>query len=213
MAPTSLSPAPTSSPAVNTLARMTLVNLSLTEIPHAMPQPCSKSLCFPFTPGTLFKEPNICKNIPHLERGWTEPMYIKCHAFGDQYRATDTVIPGSRKLKLVFVLDKHDEKKELEVFNFTGAGGVALSMYNTDESIHAFAEASMNTAYQKRWLLYLSTKNTVLKKYDGGKSMKLNGNLNLMLQGYGFGSLGLLTSVLVTMTTITGSIREVVKPA
>ncbi|KAF3966709.1 hypothetical protein CMV_009214 [Castanea mollissima] len=156
-------------------------------------------------------------------------------------------IPGSRKLKLVFVLDKHDEKKELEVFNFTGAGGVALSRYNTDESIHAFAESSMNTAYQKRWLLYLSTKNTVLKKYDGcflscefhedsrtyfWKFMKLNGNLSLMLQGYGmntitdnmftiktlaigtgFGSLGLLTSVLVTMTTIIGSIREVVKPA
>nr|POE98214.1 isocitrate dehydrogenase [nadp] [Quercus suber] len=65
------------------------------------------------------------------------------------------------------VLDKHDEKKELEVFNFTGAGGVALSMYNTDEFIHAFSEASMNTAYQKRWLLYPSTKNTILKKYDG----------------------------------------------
>uniref|UniRef100_A0A7N2LTA3 Uncharacterized protein n=1 Tax=Quercus lobata TaxID=97700 RepID=A0A7N2LTA3_QUELO len=180
-------------------------------------------------------------------------MYIKCHGFGDHYRTNDTVIPGSRKLKLVFVLDKHDEKKELEVFNFTGAGGVALSMDNTDESIHAFTEASMNTAYQKRWLLYLSTKNTILKKYDGSflscefhedsriyfrKFMKLNGNLNLILQGYVYDknschwyriwiswagdiSAGVCLDGKTikpeaahgTVTTIAGSIREVVKPA
>ncbi|XP_066361535.1 isocitrate dehydrogenase [NADP]-like [Miscanthus floridulus] len=87
------------------------------------------------------------------------------HAFGDQYRATDAVIKGPGKLKLVF--EGKEEQVELEVFNFTGAGGVALSMYNTDESIHAFAEASMATAYEKKWPLYLSTKNTILKKYDG----------------------------------------------
>ncbi|PIN18497.1 Isocitrate dehydrogenase (NADP(+)) [Handroanthus impetiginosus] len=88
------------------------------------------------------------------------------HAFGDQYRATDTVIKGSGKLKLVFLPEGKDEKTELEVFNFSGDGGVALSMYNTDQSIRAFAEASTTTTYQKKWTLYLSTKNTILKKYD-----------------------------------------------
>ncbi|XP_057949806.1 isocitrate dehydrogenase [NADP]-like isoform X1 [Malania oleifera] len=117
--------------------------------------------------GTVFREPIICKNIPRLVSGWTKPICIGRHAFGDQYRATDTVIHGPGNLKLLFVPDGHKEKIELEVFNFTGAGGIALSMYNTDESIHAFAEASMNTAYQKKWPLYLSTKNTILKKYDG----------------------------------------------
>ncbi|KAM3222916.1 hypothetical protein P3L10_022186 [Capsicum annuum] len=89
------------------------------------------------------------------------------HAFGDQYRATDTVIQGAGKLKLVFVPEGTDQKIEFEVCNFTGAGGVALSMYNTDESIRSFTEASMNMAYQKKWPLYLSTKNTILEKYDG----------------------------------------------
>ncbi|KAL1814177.1 hypothetical protein DCAR_0626592 [Daucus carota subsp. sativus] len=117
--------------------------------------------------GTVFREPIICKNIPRLVQGWNKPICIGRHAFGDQYRATDLVVQGPGKLKMVFVPDGQSEKTELEVFNFTGAGGVALSMYNTDESIHAFAEASMNTAYQKRWPLYLSTKNTILKKYDG----------------------------------------------
>uniref|UniRef100_A0A0E0JGC7 Isocitrate dehydrogenase [NADP] n=1 Tax=Oryza punctata TaxID=4537 RepID=A0A0E0JGC7_ORYPU len=115
--------------------------------------------------GTVFREPIICKNIPRLVPGWTKPICIGRHAFGDQYRATDTIIKGPGKLKLVF--DGREEQIELDVFNFTGAGGVALSMYNTDESIWAFAEASMNMAYQKRWPLYLSTKNTILKKYDG----------------------------------------------
>ncbi|CAL5321809.1 unnamed protein product [Camellia sinensis] len=115
--------------------------------------------------GTVFREPIICRNIPRL--GWTKPICIGRHAFGDQYRATDAVIEGAGKLKMVFVPDGQGEKTELEVFNFTGAGGVALSMYNSDESIRAFAEASMNTAYQKRWPLYLSTKNTILKNYDG----------------------------------------------
>lgn len=117
--------------------------------------------------GTVFREPILCKNIPRLVPGWTKPICIGRHAFGDQYRATDLVIQGAGKLKMVFEPTTADESIELEVFNFTGSGGVALSMYNTDESIHAFAEASMNTAYQKQWPLYLSTKNTILKKYDG----------------------------------------------
>uniref|UniRef100_A0A6V7QK11 Isocitrate dehydrogenase [NADP] n=1 Tax=Ananas comosus var. bracteatus TaxID=296719 RepID=A0A6V7QK11_ANACO len=115
--------------------------------------------------GTVFREPIICKNIPRLVPGWKMPICIGRHAFGDQYRATDTVIKGPGKLKLVF--EGKEEQVELEVFNFKGAGGVALAMYNTDESIRAFAESSMNMAYQKRWPLYLSTKNTILKNYDG----------------------------------------------
>ncbi|CAN1748904.1 Isocitrate dehydrogenase [NADP] [Linum perenne] len=117
--------------------------------------------------GTVFREPIICKNVPRLVPGWTKPICIGRHAFGDQYRATDLVVAEPGKLKMVFVPDGHNKTTELEVFKFTGAGGVGLSMYNTDESIRAFAEASMNTAYQKRWPLYLSTKNTILKKYDG----------------------------------------------
>ncbi|KAL6228051.1 hypothetical protein ACLB2K_002005 [Fragaria x ananassa] len=96
---------------------------------------------------------------------WTKAICIGRHAFGDQYRAGDLVIKGPGKLKLLF--DGKDEKTELEVYNFTGEGGVALATCNIDESIHAFAEASMTTAYEKKWPLYLSTKNTVLKKYDG----------------------------------------------
>ncbi|KAK4369741.1 hypothetical protein RND71_009216 [Anisodus tanguticus] len=117
--------------------------------------------------GTVFREPILCKNIPRLVPGWSKPICIGRHAFGDQYRATDTVIQGAGKLKLVFVPEGTDEKTEFEVYNFTGAGGVALSMYNTAEFIRSFAEASMNMAYQKKWPLYISTKNTVLKKYDG----------------------------------------------
>ncbi|KAK8490568.1 hypothetical protein V6N13_031738 [Hibiscus sabdariffa] len=117
--------------------------------------------------GTVFREPIICKNVPRLVPSWTKPICIGRHAFGDQYRATDLVVQEPGKLMLVFVPDTSGEKKELEVFNFKGAGGVALSMYNTDESIRAFAESSMNTAYQKKWPLYLSTKNTILKSYDG----------------------------------------------
>lgn len=117
--------------------------------------------------GTVFREPIICKNIPRLVSGWTKPICVGRHAFGDQYRATDAVIQGPGKLKLVFVPEGLNQKTEWEVYSFTGAGGVALSMYNTDESIRSFAEASMNTAYQKKWPLYLSTKNTILKNYDG----------------------------------------------
>ncbi|BBH01395.1 isocitrate dehydrogenase [Prunus dulcis] len=134
----------------------------------------------------MWRSPN--GTIRNILNGWTKPICIGRHAFGDQYRATDAIIEGPGKLKMVFVPDGPNEKTEWEVYNFTGAGGIALSMYNTDEvqtcpyknsgnlvtgvsqslkSIRAFAEASMNTAYQKKWPLYLSTKNTILKKYDG----------------------------------------------
>lgn len=116
--------------------------------------------------GTVFREPIICKNIPKLVPGWTQPVCIGRHAFGDQYKATDAVIKGKGKLKLVFVPEGGKET-EWDVYDFEGAGGVAIAMYNTDESIRAFAESSMTMAYEKKWPLYLSTKNTILKKYDG----------------------------------------------
>ncbi|CAM6086135.1 unnamed protein product [Calypogeia fissa] len=116
--------------------------------------------------GTVFREPILCKNIPRLISGWTIPICIGRHAFGDQYRATDLVINGSGKLRLVFVPES-GETTDLEVFQFKGEGGVGLAMYNTDESIRAFAKSSMTMALSKGWPLYLSTKNTILKKYDG----------------------------------------------
>ncbi|XP_021721756.1 isocitrate dehydrogenase [NADP]-like [Chenopodium quinoa] len=118
--------------------------------------------------GTVFREPIICKNIPKLVPGWTKPICIGRHAFGDQYRASEQIIRGAGTLKMVFVPDGEGDKTELEVYHFKHPGGVAMSMYNTDEVVlRAFAEASMNTAFQKNWPLYLSTKNTILKKYDG----------------------------------------------
>jgi isocitrate dehydrogenase len=107
----------------------------------------------------------LCKNVPRILSGWKKPICIGRHAFGDQYRATDTIINGPGKLKMVFVPDGA-EPVELNVYNFKGPG-VALSMYNVDESIRAFAESSMAMALSKKWPLYLSTKNTILKKYDG----------------------------------------------
>ncbi|KAM1122906.1 hypothetical protein FF1_004356 [Malus domestica] len=95
----------------------------------------------------LFLENLFCRNVPRLVPGWTMPICIGRHAFGVQYQATDAIIEGPGKLKLVFVPDGSYEKTECEVYKFTGAGGIALSMYKTDESICAFAEASMNTAY------------------------------------------------------------------
>ncbi|XP_022774398.1 isocitrate dehydrogenase [NADP], chloroplastic/mitochondrial isoform X2 [Durio zibethinus] len=116
--------------------------------------------------GTVFREPILCTNIPRIVPGWKKPICIGRHAFGDQYRATDTVITGPGKLKMVFVPEGTDKPMELDVYNFKGPG-VALAMYNVDESIRAFAESSMSLAFSKKWPLYLSTKNTILKKYDG----------------------------------------------
>ncbi|PAN39014.1 hypothetical protein PAHAL_7G214000 [Panicum hallii] len=115
--------------------------------------------------GTVFREPILCKNIPRILSGWKKPICIGRHAFGDQYKATDMIIDGPGKLKMVFVAEGA-EAVELDVYDFKGPG-VALSMYNVDESIRAFAESSMAMALSKKWPLYLSTKNTILKKYDG----------------------------------------------
>ena len=115
--------------------------------------------------GVIFREPIICKNVPRLVPGWTQPIIIGRHAYGDQYRATDFKVPGKGKLMLTFVGD--DGKKiEREVFNFPGAG-VAMAMYNLDQSITDFARASMNYALNRGYPLYLSTKNTIVKVYDG----------------------------------------------
>ena len=192
--------------------------------------------------GTVFREPIIMKNVPRLVPGWTQPICIGRHAFGDQYKATDTVIKGKGTLKMSFI-PENGETKEWTVYNFEGDGGVAMSMYNTDESIYGFAHSCMNQALTKSWPLYLSTKNTILKAYDGrfkdifqevfeehyadkfaaagityehrliddmvAAAMKWNGGFVWACKNYdgdvqsdtvaqGFGSLGLMTSVLVT---------------
>ncbi len=116
--------------------------------------------------GTVFREPIICKNIPRLVPGWNKPINIGRHAFGDQYRATDTVIKGKGKLTMTFTPENGDEAKTWEVYNFEG-DGVALSMYNTDDSIYGFARSCFNQAIQRKWNLYFSSKNTILKAYDG----------------------------------------------
>jgi len=116
--------------------------------------------------GTVFREPIICKNVPRLVPGWTKPINIGRHAFGDQYRATDAVIKGKGKLTMSFTPEDGGETKTWEVYNFEG-DGVALSMYNTDESIYGFARSCMNQAIQRKWNLYFSSKNTILKAYDG----------------------------------------------
>ena len=117
--------------------------------------------------GTVFREPIIMSNVPRLVPGWTKPICIGRHAFGDQYKATDTVIKGKGKLMMSFIPEDGSEAKEWEVFEFEGDGGVAMSMYNTDESIYGFARSCMNRALDKGWPLYMSTKNTILKAYDG----------------------------------------------
>jgi isocitrate dehydrogenase len=191
--------------------------------------------------GTVFREPIIIKNIPRLVPGWTQPIVIGRHAFGDQYRATDTVIKGKGKLKMSFT-GEDGKTQEWEVYNFNG-NGVALCMYNTEESIRGFAQSCFNMALVKGWPLYLSTKNTILKKYDGqfkdifneiyekdykkkfeakgivyehrliddmvAACMKWSGGFVWACKNYdgdvqsdtvaqGFGSLGLMTSVLLT---------------
>jgi isocitrate dehydrogenase len=116
--------------------------------------------------GTIFREPIVCRNVPRLVPGWTQPIVIGRHAFGDQYRATDFVVPGKGKLTISFEPRDGGTPIHHEVFDFP-AGGVALAMYNLDESIREFARASMNYALMRGWPLYLSTKNTILKAYDG----------------------------------------------
>jgi isocitrate dehydrogenase len=191
--------------------------------------------------GTVFREPIVCSNVPRLVPNWTAPICIGRHAFGDQYRATDFLTKGKGKLTIKFE-GEDGQVIEHEVYNFKG-DGVALAMYNTDESIRGFARSCFNQAIAKKWPLYLSTKNTILKKYDGrfkdifqeiyeqefkatmvsvgityehrliddmvASALKWNGNFVWACKNYdgdvqsdtvaqGFGSLGLMTSVLVT---------------
>jgi isocitrate dehydrogenase len=191
--------------------------------------------------GTVFREPIIMSNVPRYVQGWTKPIIIGRHAFGDQYKATDTVIKGKGTLRMTFT-NEAGETKSWEVFNFEG-DGVAMAMYNTDESIYGFARSSFQMALEKKWPLYLSTKNTILKAYDGrfkdifqevyekefkakldevgvtyehrliddmvASCMKWNGGFVWACKNYdgdvqsdtiaqGFGSLGLMSSVLIT---------------
>ncbi|OFX07718.1 MAG: isocitrate dehydrogenase [Alphaproteobacteria bacterium RIFOXYD12_FULL_60_8] len=187
--------------------------------------------------GTVFREPIICRNVPRLVPGWTKPIVIGRHAFGDQYKATDFTVPGKGKLTIKF--EGADGKViEKEVFNFPGPG-VAMAMYNLDESIIGFARACMNYGMERGWPVYLSTKNTILKAYDGrfkdlfqkvyedefktrglhyehrliddmvASALKWDGAFVWACKNYdgdvqsdtvaqGFGSLGLMTSVLMT---------------
>ena len=192
--------------------------------------------------GTVFREPIICQNVPRLVPGWTQPIVIGRHAFGDQYRATDFLVPGKGKLTMRFEPEDGGEAQEYEIFQFPGAG-VAMGMYNLDESIRDFARACMNYGLMRGWPVYLSTKNTILKAYDGrfkdlfeeifdaefkdkfaqagityehrliddmvACAMKWNGAFVWACKNYdgdvqsdtvaqGFGSLGLMTSVLMT---------------
>jgi len=192
--------------------------------------------------GVVFREPIICKNVPRLVPGWTKPIIIGRHAFGDQYRATDFVVPGPGKLKLSWSSADGKETKEFDVFDFPG-GGVAMGMYNLDDSIRDFAHASLNYGLMRGYSVYLSTKNTILKAYDGrfkdlfqeiyeaefktkfeeakityehrliddmvAAALKWSGGFVWACKNYdgdvqsdtvaqGFGSLGLMTSVLMT---------------
>ena len=116
--------------------------------------------------GTVFREPIICKNIPKLVPSWTDPVIIGRHAFGDQYRATDFKVPGKGKLEIKWTSEDGGDEKKYEVFNFPGPG-IALSMYNLDKSIEDFARSCFNYGLIKKWPVYFSTKNTILKIYDG----------------------------------------------
>jgi len=117
--------------------------------------------------GTVFREAIICENIPRLVKPWTKPIIIGRHAYGDQYKATDFVVPGDGKLEISFTPKDGSEPMKYTVFEFEGTGGVALAMYNTDASIRDFAHSSMKLALDRKYPLYMSTKNTILKKYDG----------------------------------------------
>jgi isocitrate dehydrogenase len=117
--------------------------------------------------GVIFREPIVIANVPRLVPGWTKPIVIGRHAFGDQYRATDTRIPGAGKLVLSFTPDDGGEPMELDVFDFPDGGGVALAMYNLDASIRDFARASFRYGLERGFPVYMSTKNTILKTYDG----------------------------------------------
>src|SRR5512141_2704539 len=192
--------------------------------------------------GTIFREPIICKNVPRLVPGWTKPIVIGRHAFGDQYKATDFVVPGAGTLTMTFTPKDGGKVIEHKVFDFPG-GGVALGMYNLDGSIIGFARSSFNYGLNRGWPVYLSTKNTILKKYDGrfkdlfqkvfdeefkakfdaakityehrliddmvASALKWEGGFVWACKNYdgdvqsdtvaqGFGSLGLMTSVLLT---------------
>ena len=116
--------------------------------------------------GTVFREPIVCKNIPKLVPSWTDPVIIGRHAFGDQYRATDFKVPGKGKMEIKWTAEDGSEEIKYEVFNFPGPG-VALSMYNLDKSIEDFARSCFGYGLIKGWPVYLSTKNTILKQYDG----------------------------------------------
>jgi len=192
--------------------------------------------------GTIFREPIVVQNVPRLIPQWTAPIVIGRHAFGDQYRATDIVVDRPGKLTMTFIPDDGSGEQIHDVYHFDGAG-VALSMYNTEASIRGFAHSCFKMALSKKWPLYLSTKNTILKKYDGffkdifeeifisdyqqqfkeagiiyehrliddmvASALKWNGNFIWACKNYdgdvqsdtvaqGFGSLGLMTSVLMT---------------
>ena len=116
--------------------------------------------------GTVFREPIICKNIPKLVPSWTDPLIIGRHAFGDQYRATDFLVPGKGKLEIKWTSEDGKEEIKRDVFNFPGSG-IALSMFNLDKSIEDFAKSCLNYGLIKKWPVYFSTKNTILKFYDG----------------------------------------------
>ncbi|MCT8267336.1 NADP-dependent isocitrate dehydrogenase [Afifella sp. JA880] len=192
--------------------------------------------------GVVFREPIICSNVPRLVPGWTKPIVIGRHAFGDQYKATDFVVPGAGKLTMRWESKDGSDSKEYEVFDFPD-GGVAMGMYNLDESIRDFARASLNYGLMRGYSVYLSTKNTILKAYDGrfkdlfqeiyeaefkekyearqityehrliddmvAAALKWSGGFVWAAKNYdgdvqsdtvaqGFGSLGLMTSVLMT---------------
>ena len=193
--------------------------------------------------GTVFREPIVCKNVPRLVPGWTDPIVVGRHAFGDQYRATDFLVPGPGKLSIKWTPnDPAQEIIEKEVYEFEDSG-IAMAMYNTDASIRDFARSCMNYALMRKWPVYLSTKNTILKKYDGrfkdlfqeiyenefankfkkekldyehrliddmvASALKWSGKFVWACKNYdgdvqsdtvaqGFGSLGLMTSVLMT---------------